>query len=124
MLEDGREPHRYPRTVPLLLARVHGAVSVTLRDADAADLDVLTTLMAEYYASEGFRFDEMYVRASHRGRGYGRAALAVIAATCGALGVRALHLEVARANVAARALYRKAGFEHHDRVLMTKWITP
>ena len=38
------------------------------------------------------------------------------------LGVNALHLEVERTNVTGQSLYRKAGFEDHDRYLMTKWI--
>ena len=42
------------------------------------------------------------------------------AAACIELGVRALHLEVGRANMTAQQLYRAAGFEDHDRLLLTK----
>jgi ribosomal protein S18 acetylase RimI-like enzyme len=38
------------------------------------------------------------------------------------LGVHTLHLEVERKNVRAHHLYRKMGFEDHDRYLMTKWL--
>jgi ribosomal protein S18 acetylase RimI-like enzyme len=41
---------------------------------------------------------------------------------CPALGIHALHLEVERTNVAALRLYRKHGFEEHDRSLMTHRI--
>jgi ribosomal protein S18 acetylase RimI-like enzyme len=34
--------------------------------------------------------------------------------------VRALHLEVERANTEAQAFYHKAGFADHDRYLLTK----
>jgi ribosomal protein S18 acetylase RimI-like enzyme len=36
--------------------------------------------------------------------------------------VRALHLEVERANTAAQGLYRKFGFADHERYLFTRWI--
>ncbi|HEX2680374.1 MAG TPA: hypothetical protein VHQ03_03690 [Candidatus Dormibacteraeota bacterium] len=38
------------------------------------------------------------------------------------MGVHALHLEVTHANTGAQQLYRKFGFEDHDRYLMTKRI--
>jgi len=38
------------------------------------------------------------------------------------LGVHALHLEVVRENTIAHAVYRKFGFEEHDRFLLTKVI--
>lgn len=67
--------------------------------------------------------DEVYIRANHRGRGIGQSALTFAEDECRALGVRALHLEVERANTGAHALYRKVGFVDHDRYLMTKWIS-
>jgi ribosomal protein S18 acetylase RimI-like enzyme len=73
----------------------------------------------EYHGRDAF-VDELFVRASHRGMGVGRAALRFAEAACRNLGVRALHLEVERANVTAQNLYRKAGFDDHDRYLMTK----
>ena len=75
----------------------------------------------EYHGHDAF-VDELYLRESHRGRGWGRAALAFVEQVCRELGVHALHLEVERANTAAHAVYRKFGFEDHDRYLLTKWI--
>lgn len=66
--------------------------------------------------------DELYLRAEFRGRGYGRRALEVAEVACRELGVRALHLEVERANATGHELYRRFGFKAHDRHLMTKWI--
>jgi len=66
--------------------------------------------------------DELFLRAAFRGRGLGRRALEFAEAACRGLGVRALHLEVERANAAAGLLYRRYGFAEHDRHLMTKWI--
>lgn len=75
----------------------------------------------EYGGADAF-IDEVYIREQHRGRGIGRLALQMAEDACLALGVRALHLEVDRANVNAHALYQKVGFIEHDRCLMTKHI--
>ncbi len=43
-------------------------------------------------------------------------------AYCREHGVKALHLEVERHRQSAYELYRRAGFEDHDRYLMTKLL--
>jgi diamine N-acetyltransferase len=75
----------------------------------------------EFRGRDAF-IDELYLRPEARGRGAGRAALEFAEGVCRKLGVRALHLEVERANTGAQALYRKSGFVDHDRYLMTKWV--
>jgi ribosomal protein S18 acetylase RimI-like enzyme len=66
--------------------------------------------------------DELYIRESHRGQGIGTSALQFVEGVCPSLGIQALHLEVDRKNTAAQGLYRKVGFEDHDRYLVSKWI--
>ena len=92
-----------------------------IADGDEAIGYIVVTLgySLEYQGRDAF-VDEVFIRASHRGLGIGRAAMQFVEAACRELGVQALHLEVERANTAAQALYRKAGFEDHDRYLMTK----
>lgn len=64
--------------------------------------------------------DEFYLDPEYRGRGVGKAVLQLIGAEARALGIGALHLEVARDNDRARRLYRGAGFEAREKyVLMT-----
>ena len=75
----------------------------------------------EYHGHDAF-VDEVYLRESYRGRGWGRGALAFVEQACRELGVHALHLEVERENTVAQAVYRKFGFEDQDRYLLTKWI--
>ncbi len=75
----------------------------------------------EFLGRDAF-IDELYIRESHRGQGIGTKAIQFIQEICPSLGIQALHLEVDRTNTAAQALYRKVGFEDHDRYLMTKWI--
>jgi ribosomal protein S18 acetylase RimI-like enzyme len=50
--------------------------------------------------------------------------MALAKAACREAGVRALHLEVERANARARALYARSGFTDQDRLLLTKRLTP
>ena len=75
----------------------------------------------EYGGRDAF-LDELFVDAQYRGRGVGTKALDFLSAEYQKLGVRALHLEVERANATAQVLYHGAGFENHDRYLMTKRI--
>jgi diamine N-acetyltransferase len=66
--------------------------------------------------------DELYVAPDHRGRGLGARALVVLEEACRELGVSALHLEVERRKTDTQRLYRRSGYEDHDRYLMTKRI--
>ena len=76
----------------------------------------------EYHGRDAF-IDELFVKASHRNLGIGTKAIQFALEACPELGIQALHLEVERSNAAAQALYRKFGFEDHDRFLMTRWIS-
>ena len=64
--------------------------------------------------------DELFVEASARGRGVGRAALRALIREAGRLGVRALHLEVEHGNEAGQALYRSEGFVSNERRILTR----
>jgi len=77
----------------------------------------------EYGGRDAF-VDEVYIRSSHRGQGIGTSALLFAEEQCRMLGVRALHLEVDRANTNAYRVYRKVGFIDHERYMMTKIIAP
>ncbi|MDQ6660476.1 MAG: GNAT family N-acetyltransferase [Chloroflexota bacterium] len=73
----------------------------------------------EYLGRDAF-IDEVFVKAAQRNQGVGTKAIQFALEACPALGIHALHLEVERTNVAGQKLYRKFGFEDHDRYLMTK----
>lgn len=72
----------------------------------------------EFSGRNGF-LDDLFIRPPFRGAGLGTAALAEVRAFCVERGVRALHLETGLDNVAAQALYRRAGFVATDRQLLT-----
>ncbi len=77
----------------------------------------------EYHGRDAF-IDELFIQAEQRKRGIGTKTIQFVLAACREFGVHALHLEVERGNSAGQALYRKAGFEDHDRYLLTRWIEP
>jgi ribosomal protein S18 acetylase RimI-like enzyme len=73
----------------------------------------------EYHGRVGL-IDELFVERGHRGRSLGTDAIRIAEGVCRERGVRAVQLEVARANTGAQRLYRRVGFVDHDRYLMTK----
>jgi len=75
----------------------------------------------EYLGRDAF-IDEFYIRESHRGRGWGSRALALVEQEARQLGVRSIHLEVVRKNTGAKEVYRKNGYLDHEHYLMSKWI--
>lgn len=76
----------------------------------------------EFHGHDAF-IDELYVEAPFRRRGYGSQAVAFLEARAREFGVNAVHLEVDEGNDPAFELYRRAGYEDHDRYLMTRWLT-
>ncbi len=75
----------------------------------------------EFHGQDAF-IDELYVDAAYRRRGIGRQAVAFVEKKSRELGVNAIHLEVDRGNGPALELYRRTGYEDHERFLMTKWL--
>lgn len=59
--------------------------------------------------------DELYLVERARGRGLGSRVLERVCAEARAMGIVALHLEVARDNTRARGLYEKWGFRARER---------
>jgi ribosomal protein S18 acetylase RimI-like enzyme len=74
----------------------------------------------EFGGRDGF-VDELYLAAEHRGQGIGRTVLGLVGDRARELGVRALHLEVARDNSRAKALYAAAGFVDRAQFQLMSW---
>ena len=75
----------------------------------------------EFRGHDAF-IDELYIVPAHRRRGFGHQAMAFVEQRAREMGVNAIHLEVDRGNDSALELYRRCGYEDHDRYLMTKWL--
>jgi ribosomal protein S18 acetylase RimI-like enzyme len=87
-------------------------------DKEVGYVVVTFSFSMEFSGRNGF-LDDLFIRPPFRGAGLGTAALAEVRAFCVERGLRALHLETGRDNVAAQALYRRAGFVATDRQLLT-----
>ena len=67
----------------------------------------------EFRGRDAF-IDELYIQKPHRGKGFGRAVLAAIKNEANNLGIKTLHLEVARTNARAKKLYSDMGFRARE----------
>jgi ribosomal protein S18 acetylase RimI-like enzyme len=76
----------------------------------------------EYGGRDAF-IDELFISEPFRNQGLGTAAIEFAANLCRSEAIQALHLEVDHTNPRAHALYRRAGFEDHERHLMTRRLT-
>ncbi|MEM7650239.1 MAG: GNAT family N-acetyltransferase, partial [Cyanobacteria bacterium P01_A01_bin.70] len=112
------------RSLTLLLASpTLGQVWLILGGADrVAGYAVLTFSFSLEYGGRDAIIDELYLRPEARGQGLGTAAIAHLEKICCQQGIKALHLEVERSSPAAR-LYRRLGFEAHDRDFMTRLLS-
>jgi ribosomal protein S18 acetylase RimI-like enzyme len=63
--------------------------------------------------------DDFFIQPAFRGTGLGKAAMAEVRSFCFSRGVRAIHVETGRDNVAALAVYRRAGFVETDLAHLT-----
>jgi GNAT superfamily N-acetyltransferase len=80
---------------------------------------VLTLCFSMEYGGLNAFVDDLFVRQPFRGAGLGTAALTEVRAFCSERGIRAVHVETGRDNAAAQAVYRRVGFAHTDRLLLT-----
>ena len=99
-----------------------GSVWMIERDGRTVGYAILTLGYSLEFGGRFALLDELFIQEEHRGTGVGRQALARIAEICRGWGVEAVRLEVGRTNGVAQGLYRKVGFESHDRDLMTLWL--
>jgi GNAT superfamily N-acetyltransferase len=106
----------------ILSDRRFGVVHVIFVEGAAAGYLVLTFGFSLEFGGRDALVDELYLRENFRGHGLGKASLELAGAVCREEGIRALHLQVDRANTRAQGLYRQAGFREHDRYLLTKWL--
>jgi ribosomal protein S18 acetylase RimI-like enzyme len=116
------EPTARAALMQLLADDSCGVAHFILLGEEVAGYLVLTFGFSLEFGGRDAFVDELFVKDEFRGHGLGKAALSFAAEACRARGVRALHLEVERANHNAQGIYRKAGFIDHDRYLLTKWL--
>ena len=74
------------------------------------------------YGGKDAMLDELFIKEEYRGMGVGTRTIEFILEQAVQMGVKTVHLEVEKHNVAGRALYKKQGFESDDTIFMSKKI--
>lgn len=97
-----------------------GRLWLILADGAPAGYVAVTFGFSLEYGGRDAFVDDLFLRPVARQRGLGNAVLVEVEEVCRGLEVRALHLEVERANGPAQSLYRKRGFAEDGRLLLTK----
>lgn len=96
-----------------------GYVWLIEKNSDAVGHLVVTFCFSMEYGGLVAFVDDLLVRRSFRRTGLGAAALAEARAFCASRGVRAMLVETGHDNLAAQAVYRRAGFTPTDRLHLT-----
>ena len=100
---------------PLLDGIPHGAVYLIGPSRAPIGYVVVTFgWSVEFGGLDGF-IDEIYVRPAVRGRGIASEILISLSAALAEAGLKALHLEVDRADDPSQRIYARAGFKLRDR---------
>ena len=107
--------------VPLLEGIPHGTVYLIGPPRSPIGYIVISFGWSlEFGGLDGF-IDELFIRRAVRGRGIATDVLLALPKALAEVGLRALHLEVARTNESARKLYLRTGFKARDGYhLMTR----
>lgn len=122
-----------PWSVPFEDSRVRGAVEKLLahpeygrvwlvrEDGRTVGYAVMSFDYSLEYGGRNAWVDEIFIAKEARGRGLGERVLEFVEAAAREEGVTAIHLEVNPGNKAID-LYRRLGFEEHERYPMTKML--
>ncbi len=117
---ESDEDHRRGAIAPLLDGSPHGAIwLIGPKMSPVGYVAVAFGWSIELGGMDGF-IDEIWLREAVRGRGMGGEALSELIKALDQAGIKALHLEVAPENGAAR-LYRRLGFRERKYGLMTRY---
>lgn len=104
------DAERTAALAPLLEGSPHGAAYLVGPSRAPIGYVIVTFgWSVEFGGMDGF-IDEIYIRAAVRGRGIASEVLNALPAALAKAGVKALHLEVDRANAPVQRLYEKSGF--------------
>ena len=102
----------------LLAAPSLGGIWLILKDAQVAGYIALTYGYSLEFGGRDAFIDEFYIRPDFRGEGLGQTILGLIQQEAERLGIRALHLEVARTNLRAQHLYARANFQPRNKYML------
>lgn len=117
--ETFHEPTVRANLAELLANPVYGVAYLIQEENELIGYLVICFDYSLEYGGKGAWIDELFVEASHRGKGIGTQLLDLAEAASREYHAKFLHLEVNHGNPAIE-LYRRRGFADHHRYLMSK----
>jgi ribosomal protein S18 acetylase RimI-like enzyme len=108
---ESTDMHIDTAIAPLLRQDATGRIFLIENDVEVVGYLALCFGHSIEFGGRDAFVDELFIVPAWRNRGYGRAAMAALLTQLGELDIRALHLEVAQDNTAARRIYSALGFE-------------
>ena len=119
---ERNDDHRRDALAPLLQGSPLGAVwLIGPKRAPVGYIAISFGWSLELGGMDGF-IDEFFIRETVRGRGMGGEVLASLIPQLAGVGLKALHLEVAKDNLRATSLYERYGFRLRDRYNLMTWV--
>jgi len=112
----------WPSVRELLVNPSAGLVFLVCEPDSRVGYLVLSFDFSLEYGGRNAWIDELFIRPEFRGKGIGSKVLDFAIQAAHECGAKVLHLEVNRGNPAID-LYRRHGFEDHNRYLFSKWLT-
>ena len=103
----------------LLQNPVYGVIYLARQESALIGYVVICFDYSLEYRGKGAWIDELFVEAAHRGKGIGTQLLDLAVTASREHNAKFLHLEVTHGNPAIE-LYRRRGFQDHQRYLMSK----
>jgi ribosomal protein S18 acetylase RimI-like enzyme len=102
-----------------------GQVWLICLNSDPIGYVVLTFGYRLGFQGRGAFLDELYLEASHRGRGLSARVMKTVELIAKSLGLQAIHVEVAHNNERAQRYYRSLGFQDRSQFSrMSKRLAP
>jgi GNAT superfamily N-acetyltransferase len=117
--EPFHEPTVRATLAELLQNSVYGVIYLARQESALIAYLVICFDYSLEYRGKGAWIDELFVEASHRGKGIGTQLLDLAEGASREHNAKFLHLEVTHGNPAIE-LYRRRGFQDHQRYLMSK----
>jgi diamine N-acetyltransferase len=103
----------------LLQNPVYGVIYLARQESALLGYAVICFDYSLEYRGKGAWIDELFVEAAHRGKGIGTQLLDLAETASREHNAKFLHLEVTHGNPAIE-IYRRRGFQDHQRYLMSK----
>jgi diamine N-acetyltransferase len=117
--EPFHEPTLRANLAELLQNPIYGVIYLVREESALIGYLVMCFDYSLEYSGKGAWIDELFVKASHRGKGIGTQLLDLAETASREHHAKVLHLEVNHGNPAIE-LYRRRGFVEHERYLMSK----